>query len=214
MAPPVVFIITGNKAEGKSSLASSLATIIESRNFSVGGLVARGRWKQGRRSGFDLVVFGSDNPVPLADAISPCEPAPDRFGYPYRSRKGPTVGRDNTNSGAEALTAGRFIFNPAALEIGNSAIEDAMKEERDLIIVDEVGAAEIEGRLWAGALRRLLGAYRGVLLLITARKNLTAVLTHFRIDPAGIFCTGTTTPEGAAAVISGHINKCTENGKG
>lgn len=198
MAGPVVFIITGGRAEGKSSLAISLASILESRSFTVGGVIARGRWKDGRRSGFDLVVPGNHNPVPLADALCP----------------GTNGSRDVADSGSPPVTAGRFIFNPAALAMGNSAIDDAIKEELDLIILDEVGAAEIEGRIWAVALRRLLGEYSGVLLLITARKNLTAVLSHFGIGPAGIFCTGSTTSEEAAAALTSHINKSGKNGTG
>ncbi len=81
-------------------------------------------------------------------------------------------------------------------------------------MLDEVGTAEIEGRIWSRALIRSLQEFRGVLLLIINRKNLPAVLDHFNIKPAGVIDIAVSTPGEAAATLTGYIEPTGKYGTG
>ena len=45
---------------------------------------------------------------------------------------------------------GRFRYNPTALEKGNEIIERSGPD--DIVLMDEIGRQELEGRVWAGTL--------------------------------------------------------------
>ncbi|MBP7585363.1 MAG: DUF2478 domain-containing protein [Spirochaetes bacterium] len=50
----------------------------------------------------------------------------------------------------EWQSCGRFRYNPAALEKGNEIIKRSGPD--DIVLMDEIGRQELEGRVWAGAL--------------------------------------------------------------
>ncbi len=211
MAGPRIFIITGAKGGGKSSFAAALAKILAGKNCKAGGLIAPGRVEGGIRSGFSLAYPDGSIIMPLATrTTSP------------RTGNGPTdgsiimplpVGIASPRTGT-GPTAGSFVFIPEAIEKGLSIIQKAVKERCDVIFLDEVGAAEMEGRIWAAALSSMLDSHTGITVLVTSRRNLTSVMKHWDLVPAGIFDIDNITPAKAAEAIISHIKSTGNYGKG
>ncbi len=67
----------------------------------------------------------------------------------------------------EWLKFGRFRYNPAALARGNETIAGARPGE--IIIMDEIGRQELEGRVWADALGVALSKGNPLILSVQLR---------------------------------------------
>ena len=121
-------IITGEVQSGKSTLAGDLVSFLKEENISLAGILAPGLWKDNQRDGFDLVDLKTGILTPLA-----------------RRRKNP----DNT-----AITP--FEFFTEGMAAGKKALDVNTCRNAHVIMVDEVGKLELEGRGWAGFLDPLL----------------------------------------------------------
>jgi len=60
------------------------------------------------------------------------------------------------DSGEAAVTVGPYVFDPAAVEGGNTAIVRAIREGLNVIVIDEIGPLEFRGLGWAPGLRAAL----------------------------------------------------------
>jgi nucleoside-triphosphatase THEP1 len=86
-------------------------------------------FKDGRREGYDMLDLRADVRRRLARV---------------------------TESAKAAVTVGPYVFDPAAVEAGNVAIVGAIRDQLDVIVIDEVGPLEFRGLGWAPALRTAL----------------------------------------------------------
>ena len=119
-------ILTGGRGEGKTTLCLALAEEARRAGWSVGGIVSRGDWSDGRREGYRVLDLLSGEECPLAS----------------RSEVG-------------TIRAGSFCFAPEGIAFGQRALESALAAGVDLVIVDEVGPLELQGDGWAMTLQRL-----------------------------------------------------------
>jgi nucleoside-triphosphatase THEP1 len=89
--------------------------------------------------------------------------------------------RDIAPTGGEA---GPFRFAIDAVRFGNSALEQAAADRVDLIIIDELGPLEFDGRGWNSGLAKILESFHGSLLLVV-RPNLVGRLSErWPLSPA------------------------------
>jgi len=51
---------------------------------------------------------------------------------------------------------GNFYFNPDVLRRGNEALNDPQILNTDLIVIDEIGIFELDGKIWADVVSRLI----------------------------------------------------------
>ena len=116
-----IFIITGKVGSGKSTRLAELAEALRARGISVDGFLCRGELSSGERSGYNLVNLRNGAEIIFASRDS-------HEGWP---------------------AYGRFFFNPEAFTEGENIIRKAIERKRKLLIIDEVGPLEIEGRGWA-----------------------------------------------------------------
>ncbi len=61
---------------------------------------------------------------------------------------------------------GNFYFNPEALKRGNGVLNNSKILNRDMIVVDEIGIFELEGKIWADAVARLIEKNAGFMLWV------------------------------------------------
>lgn len=167
-----IFIITGDRGEGKTTFAANLAGILQENNFSVKGIIAE-RYTEGPATGFRLADPAGGTSITLAE---------------------------KTGTGSVNRT-GSYIFYPEAIKKGKSIISDAIKGGTEVIFIDEVGAGELDGKIWAEPLEMLLRTYSGILIITVRKKFLERVTFHWQINPVAVFDVKTCNPRQASDLI-------------
>jgi nucleoside-triphosphatase THEP1 len=143
-----VYVLSGDRGSGKTRLLTAIAETLLLSGKKVGGILSPVVQSQDSRLGYDVLDLQNGRQVPLC-----------------RRDIDPTGG-----------STGPFRFDAEAIRFGNAALEQAVASGADLIILDEVGPLEFDGKGWAGGLERLLETYHGSLLLVV-RPNLLGRLT-------------------------------------
>lgn len=116
--------------------------VVEGMSLSVGGLVTQEIRKCGRRVGFSLRDLGTDQEGVLAHIHLPAGPG-----------------------------LGRYRINLRDLdEIGSLAIERAV-EEKDLVVVDEVGPMELHSPRFIAAVDHALAQAKNLLITVHRVSN-------------------------------------------
>ena len=151
------FIITGEQGEGKTTLLKKVIRHLKERQIPVAGFIAEGEWENDSRKSFSVIDINTGEKKLL------CTDEP-REGY---------------------VPAGRFYFNPDALEFGESILLRA--ESGCLLVIDEIGKFELEDRIWADTFRKILKSSKYYLLFTVRRKFLDDVIYYFSIDNPLVF---------------------------
>ena len=121
-------MLTGRKHSGKTTAAGRLARQVRSKGFRVAGLLAPSVYKDNRLVGFGAVDLMRDKQIDLAN------------------RRIATGKR------------GRWAFTEAGLKLGKAALNPSAASSADLIIVDEFGPLELDGRGWRKEVDLLLSS--------------------------------------------------------
>ncbi|MBI4061997.1 MAG: DUF2478 domain-containing protein [Elusimicrobia bacterium] len=101
-AGPALYLIAGDKAQGKTTLALAAADALRARGLSVAGIAAPGLWKDGQREGFDIIDLQDGRRLPLCRRQAPAAWT-ERTG-PYRfSPEGLALGRRALGADADVL---------------------------------------------------------------------------------------------------------------
>ena len=132
---------TGEKHSGKTTSAAKLVEIARREGFNVAGLLAPSLYRDGELLGFDAIDLQNETRKPLA--------------------------KRNTDTGKTE----RFTFLPEGLKLGNAALSVTAAKSADLVIVDEFGPLELDGRGWRENVDLLL-ASGGALILLVVRQEL------------------------------------------
>ena len=96
---------------------------------------------------------------------------------------------------------GQFYFNPEGIHLGRNILEDPLIINHDLIVVDEIGPFELEGKIWADCLTRLLGRQYPSILLVVREALVPQVIHQWSLKDAMIIDTGRIKPGQAATMI-------------
>lgn len=140
----ILGIVTGEQGGGKTTAAAKVVEALATAGVRVGGVLAPGEMRDGRRWAIDLRVLDTGRRVPLAT-------------------------RDPKSSWPQL---GPFRVSPEGLETGRAELSPEAAREHDVLVVDEVGPWELAGEGWAPALERLQGS--GALLLLVVRRALVS----------------------------------------
>jgi len=154
-----VIFITGPVGSGKSTFIRELILFLSLKKFTLKGIYSKGLINPDGTKDFILCnISGSDEVF-----FATMKPVP---GF---------------------INNGSYFFNPAAIKYGESILEDSLKSNPDLIIIDEIGPVEINDKIWASSLSSILEKYKGILIL-TIRKNLVNdVKQKFNIETPVIY---------------------------
>ena len=154
MAKNKVIIISGRSGEGKTSLLLQVIKTLQLKGYSICGFYAEGKWEQNTRSGHCLVEIGGKKRIELC----------------------------TTNKTEGWQKEDRFYFNPDAIKTGNNIIEQASKTKAQLIVIDEIGPFELQGKIWAQQFSTLLIESKVPIVITTKRKLINAVVEKFGIN--------------------------------
>jgi nucleoside-triphosphatase THEP1 len=131
---------TGQKHSGKTTGAARLVNVARKEGFNIAGLLAPSLYREGELLGFDALDLRNKTRVPLA--------------------------RRETKSGK----TGRFKFFQNGLKLGNDALNAEAAKTADLIIIDEFGPLELNGRGWRKNVDSLIASSNALILLVVRQE--------------------------------------------
>lgn len=143
-----IFIITGKIGSGKTTFLNQLIQKLREHNLTVSGFLAKRSVSDEMKQNYEVHVIDTGESIPLA------------------SRK-PVKGWNKT---------GNFYLNPEALKRGNDMLSDSQILNKDLIVVDEIGIFELEGKIWADAVSRLIEKGAGIMIWVVRRSLVEKVI--------------------------------------
>ena len=130
----------GDKHSGKTTAATKLAETLQQQGCTVGGILAPSIYKDDRLIGFDIFDIQNNLRIPLA--VRDEQPHDD---LPYR-------------------------YHQEGLELGHSALSLAENKSANLVIVDEYGPLELNGKGWRCDVDHLLSKSHLPILLVVRRQ--------------------------------------------
>jgi hypothetical protein len=139
MPHPPLFILTGWREAGKTTLCRRLAQAARQAGWGVAGLLSPARFENGVKTGIEVLDLRSDEHRLLAS----CTP-------------GEIAG----------LQLGKWYMDPNALMWGNQVLQHATP--CDILIIDELGPLEFDQQAgWSAGFPAIeQGLYRGALVVI------------------------------------------------
>ncbi len=157
-----LFIITGEKGEGKTSLLIELIEILQNKNISLSGFYAKGVWKNNKRSAFDLVDIKTRKSIPLCKKLE-IEGWKKELG---------------------------FYFNPKALDTGNKILRFQNNKTTGLIIIDEIGKLELDGKIWHNPVSKLISETNIPMLWVVRKAFIEEIINYWGMTDVTIFKLG------------------------
>jgi nucleoside-triphosphatase THEP1 len=148
-----IFLITGNKGSGKTSFLTSVISFLQADGLKIGGIIAPGYWKNNKRWKFDVFNVSSNESALLCST--------------------------DLNDGE--ISTGSFVFTKEGIMLGEKALSTENNYDNDMVIIDEVGPLELEGKGWSKSINDLLLKYKGVLVLVVRTELVQAVISHWKL---------------------------------
>ena len=115
-----IFVVTGKIHGGKTGYLAELVTLLSNRGLKIGGFLCPGSFSSGERTEFRLKNIESGMEVAMASSKETAS------WFRYR----------------------RFWFNPDAFKLGQEWITSSFSMDPDVMVIDEVGPMELEGKGW------------------------------------------------------------------
>ena len=81
------------------------------------------------------------------------------------------------------IQIGSFWFDPMVINYGNTILEKA----KNVIIIDEIGPMELEGKVWHKGLTKLLKSKYHIIILSIRISLIKDVLNHYSLKNCSIF---------------------------
>ena len=154
-----VIIITGDKQKGKTQTAKALNGLLQSRGIAVGGVLSDRVTNGGETAGYELINIATGHRMPFL-----------KKNEAFMDNK---IGRFEIDT--ETLLQGQQILNPANLSI------------HDVVVIDEVGTLELQGKGWAQALEGIMEANSLPVVLTVRAGFVDEVIQAFGIDKPLIY---------------------------
>lgn len=168
-----VFLIVGKKGAGKTSLAGQITEILKNKELQVAGLLAPAFFEAGERCGYLVRNIENGKETPLC--------------------KRTTDIKENM--------PGNYVFDPEGIRYGEQWLSEIDHEQKDLVVIDELGPFELKGMGWDPALLTLMEQYKGPMLWVV-REALTEEITNkYGVVVLARFHAGKTPSEQAAEAI-------------
>ncbi len=156
---PGIFIITGQRNQGKTTFAKKIVTKLKVQGITVGGFIAEAINKDNIRAGFNLVDIQTDKSIQLC----------------------------NINGSEKWHKTGQFYFNPEGLEFGYKLLEPDNLQKAELVIIDEIGHLELNNNGWKKSIDNLLKNSNIPMIWIIRESLVKDVLNKWDIRNSKIF---------------------------
>lgn len=159
---PKVYIITGGRNQGKTTLLGNVVKVLQEHELETIGFLSEMISDDPGKREYFLTNINTGNQQLLCSTET----------YPGWKK------------------FGRFSFNPVVVELGNDILLNNYSPRPDFYIIDEVGKLEIEGEIWEKAINTLLKSDDIKLIWTTRDSNLADVVKHFKLLNYRIFEVG------------------------
>jgi len=166
-------IITGAIGQGKSTFTAGVVESLISGGMKISGFLAVGVQTEGRRIGFDLV-----------------DPVTGRRTELCRE-----------TGSAESMRVGKYFFSAEGLSMGFELLDPEKTSGVSLILIDEVGPLELNGKGWAPAIERLCERVNLPLLWVVRETVVQEAVKRWKTGDARIFDIRSDDPAAVVAAI-------------
>lgn len=172
-----IFIISGKKGSGKTTFLKEAIKFLKETEIQVGGIVAEGYWRNNQRESFDLINQTT------GDKIVFCQ-------------------RDEVENWDKIR---HFYLNPKGQKFGEASLKTSNLKNCDLVVIDELGPFELEGKGWSFALKKLI-SHSNLPMIWVIREGLeNEILNYFSVSSTKIFSITEDTPKKLIEIIITNI---------
>lgn len=154
-----VIIITGDIGQGKTTFTQKVVNQLQAQNVAVTGFLSLGINEHGTRAGFNLLSLDDGGSGQLC----------------------------TTQKRPEWLSFGRYFFNPAGLELGDSLLQPEKTAGKDIVVIDEVGPLEINKLGWTRGIERLLAGTALLQCWVVRRSLLQQIARKWDVGTVYVF---------------------------
>lgn len=159
-----IYILSGPTQSGKTTILTHLLSDLKSHGVECGGFIAPGTFKNDERHEIYLREAGSGKSYLLAS-------------------------KEKHEGWIQNM---RFYFDKTTVEKGNEILVQAMEDDVQLLILDELGPIEMKGKGWYPSLIRLIERRDIIQLWIVREKLLHEVKINYMIPDSNVFTIGET----------------------
>ena len=176
---PEIFIITGEIGQGKTTFVKNLVNDLKNENLQIAGFLALGKDTSGTREGFNLHNLLTDETIAICT----------------------TTFQENY------LQIGKYFFDPTAFSKGNNWLINTLQEKPDLVVIDEIGPMELQGKGWAPALNWLTKESKAFQIWIIRKGLVDLILKKWKIDSYLLFDIASENPQSVKKKMIGIMNE-------
>ena len=137
-----VIIITGEIGSGKTTLLSAIWSGLAGAGIQTGGIIATAVYEQDTKTGYTITNIAN----------------------------GKTMHLSHIRDTGGMARVGRYFFFPEAIDFGRDALSVERNRNSQIVLIDEIGAWELQGQGWATSLNELI-INCDIPLIITVRKS-------------------------------------------
>jgi nucleoside-triphosphatase THEP1 len=123
-----VILVTGDKGDGKSTLLAELVILFRSKGIQTGGIISPAVIENEVKSGYELINVATSQKIRLSQ----------------------------TKKVDGMVNVGRFYFFDDGIAFGKTALTITSNRLSQIVVVDEIGAWELQGQGWAESLNELI----------------------------------------------------------
>jgi len=145
-----VILICGSSGSGKTSMVEKICVHAANQGMLVGGISAPGTFKDGYRFSLDVVDLATGERSFLAQRYFPSD-----------------------------ITFGPFGFSAEGLVFGKNAILKAIKDQIDVLVIDEIGPFELMNCGWASPLKQAALSAIDVLVITIRPEVVKDICSNF-----------------------------------
>lgn len=159
MKQPRVYIITGGKDSGKTTLLCDVVKLLQEHELETRGFVSELDTDDHGGREYYLTNINTGNQQLLCT---------------YKNYPG-------------WIFTGKFYFNPVIIEMGTEILTDKTPPLPDFFIMDEIGKLETQGMIWEAVVKTLLDTENAKLIWTCRDEWLTEVVKYFKLLNYRIF---------------------------
>lgn len=173
-----VFIISGSLGEGKTTFTKKLVDFLKDKNITAGGILAERLMNGSTTTGYDIINIETG----------------EREAFL----------REDEKCGSE--TIGKFYICPKGLSTGKAILSSLVYRGTGIVIIDEVGLLEIQGRGWYDSINQLFEKSENNILMTVRDKFVDQVKNKWNRNETFIINVGSTDYTDAGLFILEQIN--------
>jgi len=154
-----IFIISGPVGGGKTTFARAIIEFLKDQDIKAEGILSERVMEGSKTKGYDIIDITTG--------------------------KREVFLTENEKTGKE--TIGKFYISPKGLERGRSILGELVTVKTGIVIIDEVGLLELQGRGWNDAIYQLLERSSNHILMTVRNKFVDDVKKKWNLPDAVIF---------------------------